>query len=228
MAFIKRTYPGITDLDDRVLPGQSDSPENLAHYASHATNIHQVVGGDNLLYTVADPGSVPHGAKTILWSSEGFTYRGVKYSALTANQKKATGTSALNLATGVSAASQGALPAGFTLPTQLDVSPYHNLVMMIAVTSFTGGTSPSIQFEFDSLDDVSPTPNSVALIKPAALTAAGNLYLALGYNAGTAPSLSGWTASAVNFPFSPNGQIAWTVGGAPTAIAWTAFLYGMN
>lgn len=192
-------------------------------------NTRTITGADGNTYTVADATVNPRGAKNIVWSSEGYT--GTNFAtpvgALTAAQKKASGSQVTNAGTGA----------------VLDCSAYRSLLLMVNLASFTGGTSPTIQFEYDVLDDTA-TPVSLALWKPAALSAAGSLYVGIGAGmafaqASSAPSTaatgfgaiaapSSWTYYSIPLPVGPNGQFAWTVTGAPTAIAWTAWIYGLN
>ena len=221
----KILYRPNTDLTDRVLPGQSQNPETLEFLSTPASNRRAHVDGNGALYFSGDETVHARGTKAILWSSEGFTREGVTYPALTAAQKRATGSSALTFAGSVVPAANvsGTLPQGFTLPTSVDTSLYNSLTLVITVLTLTG---TSIQFELDALDDVSPTPNSVALVKPTALTAPGSLYISMSSNAGTAPSLTS-PAVAVNVSVNvpAQAQIAWTAT-ALTACTWNAFLYG--
>lgn len=192
-------------------------------------NTRTITGADGNTYTVADATVNPRGAKNIVWSSEGYTGSNfaTPVAALTAAQKKASGNQATN-------AGSGAI---------LDCSAYSNLLLMINVSAFTGGTSPTIQFEFDMLDDTA-TPVSLALWKPTALSAAGSQLVGIGTGmafaqAASAPSTaatgfgavaapSGWTFYPIALPVGPNGQFAWTVTGSPTAITWTAWIYGLH
>ncbi len=108
----------------------------------------------------------------------------------------------------------------------IDVNGYSELFIEILLASFTGGTTPSIQFEWDHVDDDSPA-NLIPLWKPAAATAATSYLTVLSANGlGTAPTITGWTATNVPTSFGIAGQLKWTVAGAPTAVSWKAFIYG--
>lgn len=106
----------------------------------------------------------------------------------------------------------------------LDVGAYRELWLEVILTSFTGGTTPSFAPEWDALDDAA-SPNVFPLWKPASVTAATKWLEALGVGIGAAPTIAGWTVGSVVFPFGSFGQLAWTITGAPTAVAWQAFLY---
>ena len=229
----KRPYGAIFDNTlDIPLPQQVDDPINLSLVAAAATNRRTLAGGDSNLYDVADQAVAIRGTKSIIWSSEGYTHRGVTIPALTTAQKKATGSSATNIA--------GATPpAGFTLPTTLDFSPYRNLTLVINMSAISG---TSIQFELDTQDD-SATPVVLALWKPTAITAPAATLTEVGpglpfAQAASAPSTaatgfgaiaapSGWTYYSIPISFLPTGSVAWTVVSL-TSISWTAWLYGSN
>lgn len=218
-----------TDTTTDRVPEQVFLPGVPDFLPQAGANSRTITGADGNTYTVADATVNPRGAKNIVWSSEGYT--GTNYQtavpALTAAQKKASGSQVTNAGTGAI----------------LNCSAYRGLLLMVNLASFTGGTSPSIQFEFDLLDD-SSSPVSLALWKPTALTAAGAALVGIGTGMGfaqaaSAPSTaatgfgaiaapSGWTYYSIPLPVGPNGQFAWTVTGAPTAIAWTAWIYGLN
>lgn len=229
----KRPYGAIFDNTlDIPLPLQVDDPVGLQLLSAAAANKRTIAGGDANLYDVADQTVAVRGTKSIIWSSEGYTHRGVTVPALTTNQKKATGSSATNIAAAVP-------PTGMTLPTTLDFSPYKNLTLVINLSAITG---TSIQFELDTQDD-SATPVSLALWKPAALTATASTLTMVGPGlaypqaaaAPTAPATgfgaiavpSGWTYYSIPLSFLPTGAVAWTVISLSVA-TWTAFLYGSN
>ena len=108
----------------------------------------------------------------------------------------------------------------------LDVSGYRELWVEVLLASFTGGVAPSFQPEWDAQDDAA-APNTLPLWTPAAATAATNWLWAAGMgNNGAAPAIAGWTVASLNFPFGPFGRLKWTIAGAPTAVNWTAFVYG--
>lgn len=108
----------------------------------------------------------------------------------------------------------------------IDVNGYRELFLEILLAGFTGGTTPSIQFEWDHVDDDSPA-NLIPLWKPAAASAAINYLTVLSADGlGTAPTVTGWTLTHVPTSFGIAGRLAWTVAGAPTAVNWKAFLYG--
>ena len=226
----KRPYIMGSDATTDRIPTQVDVPGSTSFANRAGTNLRTIIGADGNSYQVADASVTQRGQKNIVWSSEGFTSQlnaATPVPALTAAQKRATGNQATNV--GANAI--------------LDCSPYRNLLLMINLASFTGGTSPTIQFEFDYLDDTG-TPVSLALWKPTALSAAGAALVAIGpglafAQAAAAPSTaaagfgaitapSPWTYYPIPLPVAPNGQFAWTVAGAPTAIAWTAWIYGIN
>ena len=123
---------------------------------------------------------------------------------------------------------QGAVPPNLNANGKsplLDVGAYRELWLEVILASFTGGTTPNFQPEWDALDDAT-TPNSIPLWKPAAATAATNWITSIGAGMGAAPAISGWTVTSIPFGFGPFGQLAWTITGAPTAVNWQAFLYG--
>jgi hypothetical protein len=232
-------YDGSGDLP---VQQQVDDPLHLQFAPQAATSPRSILGSDGNSYTVADGAVNVRGAKNIVWSSEGYSSLGNSITGglavppLSANQKKATG-SLLSATTG----NQGTL-FGAT-PPPLDFSAYRSLVLMVNVVSLTGGSSPSIQFELDFQDDTA-TPVSFPIWKPTALSAAGSLLVMIGASvpfaqAAAAPSLaptnfgviavpSGWTYYPLPFPVLPNGNFQWTVTGAPTAIAWSTWIYGIN
>lgn len=116
--------------------------------------------------------------------------------------------------------------AGGALSPLLDVTGYRVLWLEILLASFTGGTTPSFQPEWDAVDDAA-VANVIPLIKPSALTAAGNLLWKLGAAlAATPPVVAGWTSTNYQDDFGCFGQIKATIAGAPTAIAYQMFLYG--
>lgn len=158
----------------------------------------------------------------LLWSSQG--------SALPANPN--VGLTPSPALTATQLATNGNSPI-------LDTSDLNELFIEILLLSFTGGTSPTIQYEWDHLDDdpvgtVFTPPafdaanpgNAIPLIKPAALTAAGNLLFVLGPTLSTPSNPTGWTVSVWPVSCGVAGQLKWTVTGAPTAINWKAFVYG--
>ncbi|MFL5623980.1 MAG: hypothetical protein ACJ788_00100 [Ktedonobacteraceae bacterium] len=195
---------------------QGDDPLNAQFVPYGVANQRALTGKDNNLYTVADMTTNNRGAKNIIWSSEGFNDNGVTIPALTANQKKATGSHIANAG--------GALG---TVAGSLDFSPYRALGVIAVLTSFTAGTTPSLQFEIDFIDDAG-TPNVVPIWKPTAATTATSYITGIGQGLGTVPTVTGFTVLSLDFPVLPNGQFQWTVVGGPTAIVWSAVLYGIN
>jgi hypothetical protein len=234
---MRRGYAQNFDVNGTLITGPLDSPETNEFATQRAENIRSVIGAKRALYHVADGSVAPRGTKRIVWSSEGYAYRGAKIPVLTANQKKATGSATTNsslakLPDGTS------LPSGFTVPSVLDFSPYRYLQLFLVFTSVAGSGTPSLQFELDFLDDTSPTPGKIAIWKPAALTAAANLIVNIGpdlqYPLAATPSdyvapavQAGWTISSIPTLLTPNGSIAWTAAGTVTSAVWTAWLYGM-
>lgn len=216
-------FDGSTDIP---IQQQVDDPQSLRFIPQAAANARSILGADGNTYVVADETVAPRGSKNIVWSSEGYTSLGVAIPALTANQKKATGDQTANVGAN----------------TVLDFSAYRALLLVANLTGFTGGSSPTIQYEIDTLDDTG-TPVSIALWKPAALSAAATMYVAIGLGlpftqAASAPNTaasgfaavaapSGVTYYSIPLPFTPQGKFAWTVANAPTAIAWSANLYGI-
>lgn len=216
---------------------QGDSPSTTEFLPigvsnRRAINVGLATNPNGAVYQ-GDLNVVPRNAKNIVWSSEGCTVgaTNTQIVALTAAQKILATTGKSDLTA----------PGGGIL----DVSAFRNLVLMVNVASFTAGSSPSIQFELDLLDDTAVTPNSYALWKPAALTAAGSWIVSLGVGNGVlqaaaAPtaattgfaaltnSISGLTIESIPLAFPPNARFAWTVTGTPTAISWQAFLYGIH
>lgn len=215
---------------DIPIQSQVDDPAGLQFIPAAASSKRFVAGSDGNVYLVADQSMNIRGSKAIVWSSEGYTTNGIAVPALTVNQKKATGSSATNIA-------GATVPSGMTLPTTLDLSPYRNLTLVVNLSTLTG---TSIQFEIDAQDD-SATPVVMPIWKPTALTATGAMLVNVGPGvafpqaaaaANTAPTgfgaiavPSGWTYYAIPFCFPPTGSIAWTVTSV-TAATWTAFLYG--
>ena len=222
---------GFDAVNNRLLVGALLNPRTFPN----------TLDGNSNPVNVGDPTVVERGAKSVVWSSEGYTTvgnyvpNGLSVVAVTAAQKAATGTSSnTNIAaqTGIVAAQQ-----------QLDFSPYRQLLGILNLASFTGGTSPGITFELDMLDD-SGTQVSFPLWNSGSLTAAAKVLLVVGPSIpfmqaaaapATAPSNftafaapSGWTIVPVPIPFAPQGLFKWTVTGSPTAIAWTAWLYGVR
>lgn len=262
---VKRNWGAVFDTTlDIPIQTQVDNPAATRADTLLSINPRTVLGGDNFPYNVGDLPVAPRGAKNIIWSSEGYTtignnlaaapssgfgpqgnaltaaapgiaIGGVTIPALTANQKKTTG-SAISATTGNIGTILGATPP------PLDFSPYRSLDAVITLSTFTGGTS--IQFEIDMQDDAG-TPNSVAAWKPAALTATQTMILVhIGLDqpyvqttaAASSEPATGFTAQAalpsgvlfypVYLPLLPQGNFQWTIVGTFTAIAWTAFLYG--
>src|SRR5258708_6683671 len=127
----KRPYFLGTDATTDVWPQQGDYPQGPRFINLAAVNPRTILGGDGGSYEVSDQTVSPRGSKNVIWSSEGYTFNGNTIAALSAAQKKVTGTHATNI--GVAGA--------------LDFSPYRNLTLAINLTTFTGGTS--IQFELD-------------------------------------------------------------------------------
>lgn len=227
---------------DAPIQQQVDDPQHLQFVPQGAANPRSILGADGLPYTVGDGTHTIRAAKNIIWSSEGYVSQGSSYTsgvtipALTANQKKATG-SAISASTG----NIGTL-LGLT-PPPLDFSAYRTIAVVTNVVSFAGGTSPSIQFELDVQDDTG-TPVSFPLWKGAAATAAAGNFVALGANlmfpeAATAPAAAptgfglitvpaSWTWTVIGLPFLPQGNFQWTVVSNPTAIVWSAWIYGIN
>jgi hypothetical protein len=226
----RRPYAQIYDANENVpVEMQVDSPLTSEFVTIEAKNVHSVIDPQNRTMHVGDAAVNPHGNKSVIWSSEGYSYRGVPVPALTSAQKAASGTDATNIALAPS-------HSGFTIPTTLDLSFYRSLLLMLVLTSFTGGTSPSIQFELDFFDDTA-TPNKFILWNPAAAVAAASYFVEVGpgltvppasaptgYVNSTVPT--GWTVYAIPSIVAPNGKFSWTVTGAPTGVAWTAWLYG--
>jgi hypothetical protein len=212
----KRPYLSWFDSSlDIPVQQQGDDPAGLQFVPIAATNKRTITGGDSNPYVVSDLGVNARGSKSVIWSSEGYTYNGVTVAALTANQKKATGSHVAN--------------AGGTLGTvagSLDLSPYRAVSLFVVLTSFTGGTTPNFQPELDFIDDAG-TPNVIAVFKPSAVTAATSWITNAGLGLSTA-TITGFTVTNVGTPVLPNGQIQWTITGAPTAVAWTGILYGIN
>lgn len=213
--------------------GQVDNPLTTEFLPVAALNRRVVPAGNGNAYALADQAVSLRGSKQIIWSSEAFTNAaGIAFPALTTNQKKATGTSALNLASPTF--QSGTVPTGVTVPTTIDFSPFRAILLLINVSAITG---TSMTFEIDFLDD-SGTPNTYAL-KAAATTATGQIIMAIGtgvggFPPGSAPTGYGVAAVAgstliypVQIPLAPQGQIAWTASSI-TAFAWNGWLYGIS
>ncbi len=249
---------------DIPVQNQANNPAATRFDPIASMNARTILGADALPYNIGDFAVSPRGAKNIIWSSEGYVsngnnlnavpstgfgtsgtlltaaspgiaLNGVTIPALTATQKKTTG-SAISATTG----NIGTILGG--TPPALDFSAYRSLDAVITLSTFTGGTS--IQFELDMQDDAG-TPNSVAIWKPAALTATQTMILVhVGLDqpfvqttaASTSEPATGFTAQAnlpsgvlfypVYLPLLPQGNFQWTIVGTFTAIAWTAFIYG--
>lgn len=107
----------------------------------------------------------------------------------------------------------------------LDVAGYKELIVVAVLASFTGGTTPSFQPEWDLLTDFS-TPDVIPLWKPTAATAATNWLALLGVNSAAAPTIAGWVVASYGDSFGGVGQVAWTVVGAPTAVTGHIYVYG--
>lgn len=152
---------------------------------------------------VSDATVTHRGSKNLIWSSEGFTVNNVTLQALTAAQKRASGNQNINLAGAV-----------------LDLSPYKRLLILANLTGISGGSSPSLQFALNYLDDTTGTAGVFPIWTPSAMTATGVLSVGIG------PGCSG--SGAVTLPVGPNGQFTWTVSGGPTTLTWTAWIYGLN
>jgi len=238
MAFIKRPYNTPFDNSgDIPIQTVGDDPANLRFLPAPAVNARTIFGGDQQSYVVGDVAFSPRGSKNVIWSSEGYTTNGYTVPALTAVQKRATGSANTNIALATFAGTSTLLatpPSGV-----LDFSPYRAVVLMVNLSAITG---TSIQYELDTQDD-SGTPVVLPLWKPAALIAAGSLFTVAGTGvafdqaaaaAATAPSASfaviavptGWTYALLPFPFAPNGNFQWTAV-ALTVATWTAWLYGI-
>lgn len=115
----------------------------------------------------------------------------------------------------------------------MDVSGFRELFLHIILTSFTGGVTPTFTPEWDILDDNlagAPavwTPNAIPLWKPAAASAATKWAVwASAMGLGAAPTITGYTAVTIPTGFGNLGKLAWTTAGAPTAVTWSAFIYG--
>lgn len=207
---------------------QLDSPATTEFLPPAASNRRAIVGADGNVYYVADESVTTRGAKNVVWSSEGFTLNGVTVPALSALQKRTTGSQNTSLAAATP-------PSGFTMPTILDCSPYKALSLIVSLTAITG---TSIAFELDFQDD-STSPLSFAVWKPAALTAATSNYLisvgpGVGFPPGTIPTgyaaanvPTNWTYVPIPIALPPNAQFQWTAT-ALTAVTWTAWVYGVN
>ena len=213
-----------------------DNPANTEFLPIQGVNRRVITGGDTKSYAVGDLTVASRGAKNIIWSSEGYTSNlNVVVPALTANQKKATGSHVTNAGGTIS-----------TVASALDFSPYRAAHAVIVLASFTGGASPSFQPEIDFIDDAG-TPNVIPLWKPSAVTsatswwnvlgqglvlpetpltaAANNVAMATGFTSFAA--ITGWTLTSIPLPLLPNAQFQWTIANTPTAVAWTAFIYGL-
>jgi hypothetical protein len=245
---------------DIPIQDQVDDPANLRLTPVAAANARSILGGDGNVYTVSDFSVNPRGSKNIVWSSEGYNslgnnlsalppggvasaanipnnqaYNAVAIPALTATQKKTTGS------TGSATTGNIGTLLGATPPV-LDLSAFHSILLVVNLISFTGGASPSFQPEFDVLDDTA-SPLSIALWKPTAVTSATAWYVYIDpqqmvIQNNTAPTASvgagvtawlgttGITYVPIPVGFPPNGQFQWTITGAPTAVNWTTFIYG--
>lgn len=225
-----RNYTQIHDDIGPISP-QLDSPTTREFVTQAAESVRSVVAKDNKTTRIGDASVAPRGTKRILWSSEGYTYRGVSIPALTAAQKKVTG----SVATSIAAASP---PTGFTIPNTLDLSPARYLALVVGYTSLTGGSSPTIAFELDLLDD-SAGPIKFPVWNPAAFSGATpiNAYVNVGPGLTSPPAsaptgyanqtvATNWTVYMVPLVLLPNGNFTWTVTGSPTAASWIAELYG--
>jgi len=235
---------------DLPVPTQGDNPQNDQFVPIAAQNVRTVYDSTATPYTLADMGINVRGGKNIIWSSEGFvTASGITVPALTATQKKTTGSFATNFSSALATIGGTALSAlspALTAPTYLDLSPYKNLLLILNLSSITG---TSIQFEIDMVDDAG-TPNSMPIWKPSAFTSASNQawYVAMGmglpltqvtavtsgssiqtdatgFSVLSAPT--GWNIATIPLPLAPQCNFQWTISSV-TADAWTAFLYGMN
>jgi hypothetical protein len=229
---MRRPYQQIYDQIGNVpiSGGQLDSPLTEEFVTIEAKNVRTLIDAQNRTYDVGDTAVSPKGTKHIVWSSEGFTYRGLAIPALTATQKKASGTIATNFGAAPSH------PSKLVIPSVLDFSLFRYLQLVVVFTSFTSGSTPSIQFELDFLDDTS-TPNKFVVWNPAALTSAGSFLVDVGPGLSVPPASAptgyanttvptGWTVYNIPYVVSPNGTFSWTVTGTPTAAVWTAWLYG--
>lgn len=231
----QRPYPQEYDqYANTPVQTQLDNPLTTEFLPMAAANRRLLPAGNGNAYAVADGSVNIRGSKQIIWSSEGWTsVHGLVYPALTTNQKKATGTSALNH-TGPTFNSSATLPSGITIPTYIDFSPYRSLLLLINFISITG---TSVTFELDYLDDTA-TPNAYAF-KTTALTGAGQIILSIGPDAGDYPInpaptgfgdiavVSGTVIYPVPISLAPQGQVAWTVSSV-TAAAWNGWLYGIS
>lgn len=228
---MRRPYSQLYDNNDTSpVGGQLDSPLTTEFVTTSAENVRSVIDSVGRIYRLGDAGVAPRGTKRILWSSEGYNYRGIAVPALTTAQKKTSG----SITTNISAAPS---KPGFTIPANLDFSSCHYLSLVVILSALSGGTSPSIQFELDFLDDTPSTPGKFAVWNPAALTAAGNNLVQVGPAMSVPPSTaptgyansvvpSNWTVYSIPYVVLPQGTFSWTVTGSPTTCAWTAWLYG--
>jgi hypothetical protein len=182
---------------DRI-PDQALDPWNGFGRLSAANR--RTVNGE----IVAEAGTTHRGEKNILWSSEGWTLAsGIVVPALSAAQKRANGTHSTNV--------------GGT--TALDTRNYRALLLLVSLTAISGGSSPSIAYAVNFLDD-SISPTAFPAWAPTALTAGANVLNAIGGG----DSATG----SVAIPVGPQSQFAWTVTGSPTTCTWTAWVYGIN
>lgn len=199
---------------DIPLSTVGDNPANAEFLPIGSAN-RRLINQAGTTYAIGDLTVASRGAKNIIWSSEGYTSNlNNVIPALTANQKKATGSHVAN--------------AGGTLGTvagALDLSPYRAITLFVVLTSLTGGTTPSFQPELDFIDDAG-TPNVIAAFKPTAATAATSWITSAGQGLSTA-TITGFTITLIGTPVFPNGQVQWTISGGPTAVAWTGILYGI-
>lgn len=149
-----------------------------------------------------------YGSRTLLWSSEGGGL---------CNTPNATASTAL----------AAAVKAASGVSDLIDVQGARELLIEVILTSFTGGASPSFLPEWDFLDDA-VSANSAPLWKPGAAVTVATKWLTWlgGQGLGTAPTITGWTATVIPVGFGAQGQLKWTIAGAPTAVAWVAYVYG--
>lgn len=114
----------------------------------------------------------------------------------------------------------------------MDLSSVKELLIFVNLVSFTGGTTPTFQPEWDIVDDHvaggvwSPTTDVIPLWKPTAVSAATKFLTWFGTSQGAAPTIAGFTTLVVPVGFGNLGRFAWTITGAPTSVAWSAFIYG--
>ncbi len=227
---VSRPYAQIYDSNhNSPIQTQLDNPLAEEFVTGAALNARSLVDAAGRVMRVGDQGVAPRGSKSIIWSSEGYNWNGITVPALTNAQKAASG----SVATNINAAQP---KGGISASTPLAFSYYRYLQLILVLSSFTGGTSPSIAFSLTFLDDAG-TPNSLAIWNPAAATAAASYMVQVGPGMTVPPASaptgyanaavpSGWTVYSIPLLVAPNGNFSWTVTGAPTAVAWTACLYG--